>query len=152
MVLSPIRQGLIVLIVQVIHSSIVLKQIQLSLNYPNNSTQWHLQMFLTYLLLSFIYHHLLKLISFSSNLIKKFFMILEHLPVEPSCMLTIERFNRNHHNQSMSIETTYYKWVIIVSLIRTHLCIILTNSVTTKVAIPKLKGHHFLSSWYITLL
>jgi hypothetical protein len=95
MVLSPIRQGLIVLIVQVVQSSIMLKQIQLSLNCPKNSTRWHLQMFLTHMLLSFIHHPLPKLISFSSNLIKKFLVTLERLLVTPSCMLSIERFNRN---------------------------------------------------------
>jgi hypothetical protein len=57
-----------VLIVQVIQRSIVLKQIQLSLNCPKNPTWWHLQMFLTHLLLSFIHHPLPELISFSSNL------------------------------------------------------------------------------------
>jgi hypothetical protein len=39
MVLSPIRQGLIVLIVQVIQSFNVLKQIELSLNCPKNPTR-----------------------------------------------------------------------------------------------------------------
>jgi hypothetical protein len=34
-----------------------------------------------------------------SYLIKKFFVTLKHLPVAPSCMLSIERFNTNNHNQ-----------------------------------------------------
>jgi hypothetical protein len=74
-------------------------RIQLSLDCPKNPTEWHLEIFFTHLLLSFVHHHLSKLVTFSSNLLKKFLMTLKRLPVTPSCMLPIERFNRNHRNQ-----------------------------------------------------
>jgi hypothetical protein len=86
-------------LLQVFQSSIVLKQIQLSLNCPKNLTRLHLQMFFTHLLLYFIHHPLAKFISFSLNLIKKFLATLKHLPIAASCMLSIERFNTNNHNQ-----------------------------------------------------
>jgi hypothetical protein len=74
-------------------------RIQLSLDCPKNPTEWHLGIFFTHLLLSFVHHHLSKLVTFSSNLLKKFLMTLKRLTVTPSCMLPIERFNRNHRNQ-----------------------------------------------------
>jgi hypothetical protein len=86
---------------QVVQSSIVLNQIQLSLNYPQSSTRWHLQIFFTHQLLSFMHHPLVKLISFSSNLIKKFLVTIENLPVAPSCMLSIKTFNANNHNHTL---------------------------------------------------
>jgi hypothetical protein len=99
----------------------------------------------THLLLSFVHHYLPKLITFSLNVLKKFLTTLECLLVTHSCMLSIERFNRNHRNQCR------YKPHITVSFIWTHPCIILTNNIITNVAIPKFGWHHSLSSWYTTL-
>jgi hypothetical protein len=98
MVLSPVCQGHLMMILLVFRR-IATECIQLSLDCPKNPTRWRLQIFFMHLLLSFVHHHLSKLVTFSLNLLKKFLTTLERLPVTPSCMLPIERFNRNHRNQ-----------------------------------------------------
>jgi hypothetical protein len=69
----------------------------LTLNCGKNPSRRLLQIFVMNLLLFFITHSLAKLISFSSNVIKKFLMAFECLPIAPSCMLL--RFNTKNHHQ-----------------------------------------------------
>jgi hypothetical protein len=136
-VLSPVCQGHLVMILSVFRR-IAVGCIQLSLDCPKNPTRWHLQIFFTHLLLSFVHHHLPKLVTFSSNLLKKFLATLvsqSHLLVccqlKDSIEIIVINDDINHILQFCLYE--------------------LTNNVTTKVAIPKLRGNHSLSSWYTTL-
>jgi hypothetical protein len=78
-----------------------------------------LQIFFMHMLLSFLNHPLVKFISFSSNLIKKFLVTLERLPVAPSCILSIERFNKiiiNNANRNHILQMINYSFVNMNSL------------------------------------
>jgi hypothetical protein len=108
-VLSPIRQDHLVTILRVFHCIAVERiQIQFSTNCPNNSTRWHLQLFVPHFLLLFINHSLAKLRSFPSDLNKKFLAAIKFLPITTSCMLSAKTYSKPLMTNKMATEKFIY--------------------------------------------